>query len=191
MDAPFFGYCCPGVYGGLLVHVRRPSSLKVRADDDVQASFISPPRLYFVNLLFAAFRGQRPRLDVNTSIMSGLAQTMTWRLTTRLVQALFASHLFVYYGYSLTRCEGPSMLPTLNVFGDFMLVEKWTQFSSRGYRQGDIVQGRHPYKGHPISKRIIGMVCKLRRGLIAGRGSYSCGGHGRKVDPCSEGTRLD
>lgn len=89
--------------------------------------------------------------------------TESWRLTTHVIQVLFASHLFLSYGYEIGPCEGPSMLPTMNQSGDFLLVEKWTRLSKRGYRVGDIVQGRHPYKNHPVCKRIIGKVLCVRR----------------------------
>ena len=79
-----------------------------------------------------------------------------WRLTTHVIQVLFASHLFLSYGYEIGPCLGPSMLPTINQSGDFILVEKWTHLSQRGYKAGDIVQGRHPYENHPVCKRIVG-----------------------------------
>ena len=84
-----------------------------------------------------------------------------WRVTMHVTQVLFASHLFLSYGYEIGPCLGPSMLPTLNQSGDFILVEKWTHLSKRGYRQGDIVQGRHPYENHPVCKRIVGKVAPL------------------------------
>ena len=81
-----------------------------------------------------------------------------WRVTTHVVQVLFASHLFLSYGYEVGACEGPSMLPTINQQGDFILVEKWTHLSQRGYQVGDIVQGRHPYENHSVCKRVVGKV---------------------------------
>ena len=81
-----------------------------------------------------------------------------WRLTTHVIQVLFASHLFLSYGYEIGPCLGPSMLPTINQSGDFILVEKWTHLSQRGYKAGDIVQGRHPYENHPVCKRIVATV---------------------------------
>jgi len=89
--------------------------------------------------------------------MPSLAQ-QGWRFSIQLVQVLFASHLFLTYGYEIGPCAGPSMLPTINESGDYILVEKWTRFSKRGYKQGDIVHGRHPYENHPVCKRVIGKV---------------------------------
>jgi inner membrane protease subunit 1 len=81
-----------------------------------------------------------------------------WRFTTHVIQILFASHLFLSYGYELGPSIGPSMLPTINQTGDYILVEKWTHLSNRGYRTGDVVQGRNPYENYPVVKRILGKV---------------------------------
>jgi len=86
-----------------------------------------------------------------------------------IIQVLFASHLFLSYGYELAPCLGPSMLPTINPTGDFILVEKWTHLSKRGYKVGDIVQGRHPYENHPVCKRIIGRVRNGKPPSLIGR----------------------
>jgi mitochondrial inner membrane protease subunit 1 len=96
-----------------------------------------------------------------------------WRLTTHVIQVLFASHLFLSYGYEIGPCLGPSMLPTINQSGDFILVEKWTHLSQRGYKSGDIVQGRHPYENHPVCKRIVGKVSLLVSRVTEGRRCYS------------------
>ena len=96
-----------------------------------------------------------------------------WRLTTHVIQVLFASHLFLSYGYEIGPCLGPSMLPTINQSGDFILVEKWTHLSQRGYKSGDIVQGRHPYENHPVCKRIVGKVPLLISRVMEGRRYYS------------------
>ena len=83
-------------------------------------------------------------------------------MTSDIIQVLFASHLFFSYGYEIGPCLGPSMLPSINQSGDFILVEKWTHLSKRGYRVGDIVQGRHPYENHPVCKRIVGKVMSIK-----------------------------
>jgi len=62
------------------------------------------------------------------------------------------------------------MLPTINPTGDFILVEKWTHLSKRGYKVGDIVQGRHPYENHPVCKRIIGRVANAKFPLANAKG---------------------
>jgi mitochondrial inner membrane protease subunit 1 len=91
-------------------------------------------------------------------ILANQAVKQTWRLGINVAQILFASHLFFEHGYGLGQSEGPSMLPTINQEGDFIIVEKWTLYSQRGYKVGDIVQGGHPYENHTVCKRIVGKV---------------------------------
>jgi len=101
--------------------------------------------------------------------------TQGWRLTTHIVQIMFASHLFLSYGYEIGPTDGHSMLPTVNRTGDFILVEKWTHLSERGFKAGDIVQARHPYNNYPVLKRIIGRVFTDCRGAdVDGRVGISC-----------------
>lgn len=88
-------------------------------------------------------------------------RTQTRLLITHVIQIMLASHMFIQHAYELGPCEGPSMLPTLYETGDFILVEKWTHLSKRGYKTGDIVHGRHPYELHPVCKRIVGKVISL------------------------------
>src|ERR1700736_3700680 len=115
--------------------------------------------------------------------------TQGWRLTTHVIQILFASHLFLSYGYEIGPSLGPSMLPTINQSGDFILIEKWTHLSESGYRPGDIVQGRHPFNNYPVCKRIIGKVqCGMQ--LTAGRGYYSDRCIVRETFQGSKGSRL-
>jgi len=92
------------------------------------------------------------KMPLNPAFAKGL------HVATQVVQIMFASHLFLSYGYELGASQGPSMLPTINQNGDHILVEKWTHLSARGYKVGDIVQGRHPYENHSICKRIVGKV---------------------------------
>jgi signal peptidase I len=79
-------------------------------------------------------------------------------LVTQVVQILFASHMFLNYGYEIAPVDGPSMLPTVHQWNDFVLIEKWTPLSKRGFQVGDIVHGRHPYGNHPVCKRLVGKV---------------------------------
>lgn len=76
---------------------------------------------------------------------------------------LFCSiHLFMHYGYEVHGTFGPSMLPTLNITGDFCVVDKWRYHHGKGMKVGDLVVASKP--GQPdtfILKRVIGMVCKL------------------------------
>jgi len=55
------------------------------------------------------------------------------RTCTRAVQAGFALHLFYQYGYSVEDTLGPSMLPTLEFYGGYVMI-------SRSYRRGKNVK---------------------------------------------------
>ncbi|KAG4304146.1 hypothetical protein PORY_002510 [Pneumocystis oryctolagi] len=62
-------------------------------------------------------------------------------------------------------CSGPSMLPTLNIYGDLLGVDKWNGKDGRKCRVGDIIVAIKPGTTNVrIAKRIIGMpgdiVCK-------------------------------
>jgi signal peptidase I len=81
-----------------------------------------------------------------------------WRLATDVVKLLFASHMFVSYGYELRRIDGLSMFPLLNESDDYVLTEKWTYLSKRGFKSGDVVLARNPYTNRPVCKRIIAKV---------------------------------
>jgi signal peptidase I len=93
-------------------------------------------------------------------------------LATQVIQILFASHLFLNYGYEIAPVDGPSMLPTIYQRDDFVLIEKWTPLSQRGFKVGDIVHGRHPYGNHPVCKRLVGKV-PPRQSQINGREKIS------------------
>eukprot|EP00743_Colponemidia_sp_Colp-15_P009129 GILK01009959.1.p1 GENE.GILK01009959.1~~GILK01009959.1.p1 ORF type:complete len:167 (-),score=13.55 GILK01009959.1:126-626(-) len=66
-------------------------------------------------------------------------------------------HLVHEYGFQVTMCLGPSMLPTLNLAGDIVLVDKLTP-RWRKYRFGEVVLAKSPRDvGHTVCKRILGM----------------------------------
>lgn len=67
--------------------------------------------------------------------------------------------------FEIYPCSGPSMLPTLNVYGDFLGVDKWNGKHGRGCQAGDIIVAIKPGTTTlRIAKRIIGIpgdiVCK-------------------------------
>lgn len=75
------------------------------------------------------------------------------------VKLFCATHLFMHYGFEIHGTFGPSMLPTLNIAGDFCLVDKWNYHHGRRMKVGDLVVASKP--GQPetfILKRIVGMV---------------------------------
>jgi signal peptidase I len=76
----------------------------------------------------------------------------------RVSQVLFFCHLFWDHFYSVGSAIGASMLPTINIDGDFIVVSK-LYARGRGCKVGDIISYVHPIRGPGdyISKRVIGM----------------------------------
>lgn len=77
------------------------------------------------------------------------------------VKLFAAAHLFLQYGYEVHGTFGPSMLPTLNIAGDWCLVDKYHHAYGKDLSIGDLVVASRP--GHPemyILKRLIGKVSK-------------------------------
>ncbi|CCG83948.1 protein of unknown function [Taphrina deformans PYCC 5710] len=82
----------------------------------------------------------------------------TRRSVALAVKAFCGIHLCLHYGLEVHGTFGPSMLPTLNIAGDFCIVDKWRFNRGRNMKVGDLVVASKP--GHPdtyILKRIIGM----------------------------------
>ena len=67
------------------------------------------------------------------------------------------THLILEHIASIRVCHGPSMLPTLNLTGDAVLILRWYR---RGHavKPGDLVSFVHPMHRHERAiKRVIGM----------------------------------
>lgn len=65
---------------------------------------------------------------------------------------------------SVQLSEGPSMLPTVNVRGDFLLISRMHR-NGKGIQVGDVVRFNHPtFLGLHGAKRVLGMpgdfVCR-------------------------------
>lgn len=78
-------------------------------------------------------------------------------LTT--VKILAFAHLISENVYAIHPTQGPSMLPTLSVIGDSVLISKRYR-RGRGVKVGDVVEIRHPvpeYPRHGAVKRVIGL----------------------------------
>jgi inner membrane protease subunit 1 len=89
--------------------------------------------------------------------------TRIWRSAVVTVQVGFGIHCFREYVAEIHACQGPSMLPTLNVYGDLLLVSKLHRYG-RFCQVGDVVMTVHPLDAQErISKRILGfpgdLVC--------------------------------
>ncbi|KAK0651991.1 peptidase S24/S26A/S26B/S26C [Cercophora newfieldiana] len=66
------------------------------------------------------------------------------------------THLFLEYGYSANPAEGPSMLPTFEVLGEYILISK-RHALGRGVEVGDLVVYNIPTKKGNGIKRILGL----------------------------------
>ena len=79
------------------------------------------------------------------------------RVYVNIVKFTAAAHLFVQYVGVCHRTEGPSMLPTLNVEGDWLLISHLHR-RGRNIKVGDVVSFKHPLiPGEGAVKRVIGM----------------------------------
>jgi mitochondrial inner membrane protease subunit 1 len=74
-----------------------------------------------------------------------------------LIRSVAALHLFTSSCYEISQTEGASMLPTLQIHGDFCVVDK-SYKNGRGISMGDLVVARKPTQpGSWVCKRITGM----------------------------------
>lgn len=81
-----------------------------------------------------------------------MAQTFFWGLNSFLI-----AHVLWNNVASINGCFGPSMLPTLNVEGDWVVISKLHE-KGRGVGVGDLVSYDHPVRqGTHAIKRIVAM----------------------------------
>jgi inner membrane protease subunit 1 len=81
------------------------------------------------------------------------------RFTVRALQGCLFTHLFWEHFYSVGSTVGASMLPTMNILGDYIVISK-LHIRGRGVEVGDMVSYLHPVHAGPgerVVKRIIGM----------------------------------
>jgi mitochondrial inner membrane protease subunit 1 len=79
------------------------------------------------------------------------------RVVSATVKTLFLAHLFSEHFYAFSALQGPSMLPTLEVLGDGVIVDRWYR-RGRGIQVGDIVTFDSVIEpGESVLKRVLGM----------------------------------
>ncbi|KAL2075472.1 hypothetical protein VTL71DRAFT_415 [Oculimacula yallundae] len=79
------------------------------------------------------------------------------RFITAMLQLTFGFHVFTQYGFSLNPTAGASMLPTILVQGDWMLVDRRFR-RGRGVGVGDVVSFHSVVEpGEAAMKRVVGM----------------------------------
>lgn len=84
--------------------------------------------------------------------------TQQLHYVVRTLQGFCFLHLFWEHFYSVGVASGASMLPTINIEGDFIVVSKLYS-RGRGVGVGDLISYVHPVDGPGIHvcKRVIGM----------------------------------
>ncbi|KAH7342621.1 signal peptidase-like protein I [Rhexocercosporidium sp. MPI-PUGE-AT-0058] len=79
------------------------------------------------------------------------------RLLSASLKTILLAHVFVTYGYSLVPTSGASMLPTIEVVGDMVLIDKGYR-RGRGVVVGDVVSFDSVVQpGERVIKRVIGL----------------------------------
>jgi len=66
------------------------------------------------------------------------------------------THLFLEYGWSTAPAAGPSMLPTFDMLGEWLLVSRIHRYG-RGVEVGDLVAYNIPINDQVGVKRILGL----------------------------------
>ena len=80
-----------------------------------------------------------------------------YRFFFAIVKTVFITHAFAEYGYTAIPVQGASMVPTFEVFGDFLVVSKHYR-RGRDVKVGDVVQFDHLEKsGAGAVKRVLGL----------------------------------
>ncbi|GAB1314291.1 Mitochondrial inner membrane protease subunit 1 [Madurella fahalii] len=78
------------------------------------------------------------------------------RLAANTLKFVAFAHLLWEYGLSMAPASGPSMLPTFQVLGEWLLVSKLHRFG-RGVSVGDIVAYSIPINDEVGVKRVLGL----------------------------------
>ncbi|KAK1981730.1 peptidase S24/S26A/S26B/S26C [Colletotrichum cereale] len=79
------------------------------------------------------------------------------RMGLNLIKTIALGHVFVEYGYTGGPASGPSMLPTFEVAGEYLLSDKRYRYG-RGVAVGDLVYYKIPTMPNSTGiKRVMGM----------------------------------
>ncbi|KAG4427078.1 hypothetical protein IFR05_017438, partial [Cadophora sp. M221] len=80
-----------------------------------------------------------------------------FRLLSASLKTILLAHVFVAHFYSLVPTSGASMLPTIEVVGDMVLIDKGYR-RGRGVVVGDVVSFDSVVQpGERVIKRVVGM----------------------------------
>jgi hypothetical protein len=78
-------------------------------------------------------------------------------LSAYLIQVATFGHVFATYCFSAYSASGPSMLPTFQVMGDWLLVDKLNYRRGKDIKVGDVIAFKSPYNRRDAVKRVLGM----------------------------------
>ena len=79
------------------------------------------------------------------------------RLAAWATSAFLTTHILTAYVVSFGPCDGISMMPTINSFGDWVFVSKYHR-RGRGIQVGDIISYTHPIMPETMAlKRVAGL----------------------------------
>ena len=78
------------------------------------------------------------------------------RTTLAVGKFLAFTHLFLEYGYSTAPAVGPSMLPTLEILGEWLLISRRHRYG-RNVAVGDVVAYNIPINDSFGVKRVLGL----------------------------------
>ena len=79
-----------------------------------------------------------------------------FRTTLAVGKFLAFTHLFIEYGYSAAPAEGPSMMPTVDIIGEWLLISRRHRHG-RGIEVGDVVEYNIPINDTFGVKRVLGL----------------------------------
>ncbi|SPQ21721.1 8809ce9e-b63d-4b69-a151-6fd5dd5a8c89 [Thermothielavioides terrestris] len=79
-----------------------------------------------------------------------------FRVVVNTIKFVAFAHLLWEYGISMAPASGPSMLPTFEVLGEWLLVSKLHRFG-RGISVGDVVAYNIPINEEVGVKRVLGL----------------------------------
>lgn len=79
-----------------------------------------------------------------------------FRTTLAVAKFLTFTHLFLEYGYSTAPAVGPSMLPTLEILGEWLLISRRHRHG-RNVAVGDVVAYNIPINDSLGVKRVLGL----------------------------------
>lgn len=100
------------------------------------------------------------------------AGTPLWTVVFWSVNAFLAAHLIFEYVFTFRPTTGPSMLPTINVDGDWVFIAKYYR-RGRGIQIGDVVSYEHPMRrGYRAMKRVVAMPGDFVLRDTPGRGEW-------------------